>query len=215
MRDTTEAVQRWRLDPSDHAELVRAVAACAAAVETALDQAGFSPALSSGGRSNCEPGALRAVLDRPDAQSDIRVAPTLSDAAFFHTGGLPHIDRERSGRAKAGAGRLPPGRHAEGHRHVGPGRRSGGEWPHLVPRRKPHGLAHQRPRPGERIYLTAVDQPGQSFFRWRDPACGTIETSWDTPLDLRRFRLDADRPLWHCIWAGAPRHSFGYRAVPA
>ena len=69
--------------------LVRAVAACAAAVETALDQAGFSPALSSGGRSNCEPGALRAVLDRPDAQSDIRVAPTLSDAAFFHTGGLP------------------------------------------------------------------------------------------------------------------------------
>ena len=61
--------------------------------------------------------------------------------------------------------------------------------------------------------MTWVAEPGVSFFRYRDPADGRVVTSWDTGLDLRLFHVSATDAFWHCVWAGTPRHSFGYRLV--
>ena len=68
--------------------------------------------------------------------------------------------------------------------------------------------------PGWRMYVTYADEPGKSFIRYRDPATGTIHTSWDKGVDVRLFRVDTKTPLWHTIYSDTHRFSIGYRIRP-
>ena len=64
--------------------------------------------------------------------------------------------------------------------------------------------------PGWRVYLTYAEQPGKSFFRYRDPGTGHIVTSTDGGWDMRLFRVSPEAPLWHSVYTETHRFSFGY-----
>jgi hypothetical protein len=201
------------LSPGAHPGLAEAEERCRDAVRAAAGTGvGGSPEAPS---PDCDEAALAPRLDDPDAWSDVRVQPELTDVVLLHTGGLPQscqseeVDRHRAVVDRAmddaldGLGLSPPGTRwaLSGHLWYRAGSVMG--W-------------HTNTRvPGWRAYLTWVAEPERSFFRWRDPASGEIGTSWDQGLDLRLFHLPADPPVWHCVWAGTDRHSFGYRLVVA
>ena len=67
--------------------------------------------------------------------------------------------------------------------------------------------------PGWRAYLTHTEEPGRSFFRYRDPRSGEIVTSEDNRWDLRLFRVDPAQSLWHAVYSETDRFSFGYAIV--
>lgn len=64
--------------------------------------------------------------------------------------------------------------------------------------------------PGWRIYINYAEEPGKSFFRYRDPDTGQITTSWDKRWNLRVFRIDERKPIWHCVYSDTNRFSLGY-----
>lgn len=68
--------------------------------------------------------------------------------------------------------------------------------------------------PGLRLYLTATETPGKSFFRYRDPATGAIETSWDRSFDARIFPITGDHAFWHAVYSETDRFSFGFLVKP-
>jgi len=68
--------------------------------------------------------------------------------------------------------------------------------------------------PGWRIYLTHATEPGQSFFRYRDPASGQIITSTDHQWDVRLFKIDPNVVLWHAVYSQTDRFSLGYLVYP-
>jgi hypothetical protein len=67
--------------------------------------------------------------------------------------------------------------------------------------------------PGWRAYLTWSEEAHKSFFRYRDPRDGRVITTYDTEWDLRIFRVDPQRPLWHAVSSETHRYSFGYAIV--
>lgn len=64
--------------------------------------------------------------------------------------------------------------------------------------------------PGWRIYINYAEEPGKSFFRYRDPATGEIVTLWDDVWNMRVFRVTTENPLWHCVYSNTNRFSLGY-----
>jgi hypothetical protein len=64
--------------------------------------------------------------------------------------------------------------------------------------------------PGWRVYLTHSAQPGESFFRYREPDTGRIITSHDNAWDVRLFRIDPKVSLWHAVYSQTDRFSLGY-----
>ena len=64
--------------------------------------------------------------------------------------------------------------------------------------------------PGWRAYLSYGEDPGESFFRYRDTDSGRIVTLKDSGWNLRVFMLSANRPLWHAVYSNTNRFSFGY-----
>lgn len=69
--------------------------------------------------------------------------------------------------------------------------------------------------PGWRLYVSHCDEPGKSFFRYRDPASGKIVTEPDDLWNVRLFAIDPDQPLWHAVYSDTHRFSFGYKIHPA
>jgi hypothetical protein len=65
--------------------------------------------------------------------------------------------------------------------------------------------------PGWRLYVTYCDEPGRSFFRYRDPLSAEVVTSPDKRWTLRIFNVGPDRPFWHAVYSQTDRFSFGYR----
>ena len=68
--------------------------------------------------------------------------------------------------------------------------------------------------PGWRLYVTVASSPGKSFFRYRNPESGAIETSWDRGFDVRLFRVGDKQPLWHSVYSETDRFSFGFLIRP-
>lgn len=64
--------------------------------------------------------------------------------------------------------------------------------------------------PGWRIYINHAEEPGKSFFRYRDPSSGEVHTLVDREWNLRVFRVERERPLWHCVYSDTNRFSLGY-----
>ncbi len=202
-------VEHRVLSPADVPALAGAEARCRAAVREVVATGDADAAADP--PPDCGAEALEGRLGAPDEWSDVRLRPELSDVVMFHTGGLPQSMRsEEVDRARVevddaaaalldGLGLCPPGTHwaLSGHLWYRAGSVMG--W-------------HTNTRvPGWRAYLTWVGEPDRSGFRWREPDGGSIETNRDQGLDLRLFHLSAEVPLWHCVWAGTDRHSFGYR----
>lgn len=63
---------------------------------------------------------------------------------------------------------------------------------------------------GYRLYCTFAREPKKSFFRFRDPRSGDIETSYDEEgWNFRVFQI-THNPLWHCVYSETDRFSIGY-----
>ena len=65
--------------------------------------------------------------------------------------------------------------------------------------------------PGWRLYISYAEEPGKSFFRYRDPETGQIVTSPDKGFHLRVFRATDENPFWHAIYSETHRYSLGYK----
>ncbi len=65
--------------------------------------------------------------------------------------------------------------------------------------------------PGWRMYVNYVEEPGKSFFRYRDPNTETVITSWDKEWNFRLFRIDRGKPFWHAVSSETNRFSLGYK----
>lgn len=63
--------------------------------------------------------------------------------------------------------------------------------------------------PGYRVYISKSE--GESIFRYRDSS-GELVNSYDTPGEwtIRRFKVGAGDPFWHCVWTEEIRFSFGF-----
>ena len=64
--------------------------------------------------------------------------------------------------------------------------------------------------PGWRVYINYAEEAGKSFFRFRDPLTEDIVTLDDKVWNIRVFRITSDKPVWHTIYSGTNRFSFGY-----
>lgn len=69
--------------------------------------------------------------------------------------------------------------------------------------------------PGWRCYISVVDEPGRSFFRYRDPRDGRVITSWDRGCDVRLFDITPTAPVWHAVYSETNRFSLGYKLILA
>jgi hypothetical protein len=69
--------------------------------------------------------------------------------------------------------------------------------------------------PGWRLYINYCEEPGKSFFRYRDPETGTIVTAVDKLWNFRIFRITPEKPLWHAIYSDTNRYSLGYKVTLA
>ncbi len=200
----------WSLSELDEPAIAAAEAACRRAVLDVLPEPGPG---SSFDEADCDSPTLLSRLGEPDAWSDVSVMPTLSNMVALHNGRLP-ADAEAAvaGPREALTVAMVAALERRGWCPEGTAwAMSGHLW-----YRAGTGLGwHTNTRvPGWRAYLTWTEEPGgESYFRYRDPSDGSIVTSVDTGLDLRLFHVSATEPFWHCIWAGAERHSFGYRLV--
>ena len=197
----------------DDRELVEAVLACAKQVKAAADLSPSASHPDPNALEHVSEKVLESALKHGDV-SDIRTERELSDCLVFHSPGLKGsvIDEEVM-QLRAGVDRLVRERVREllpdpprvelqvsGHLFYRPGGYMG--W-------------HTNSRvPGWRIYVTYAEEPGKSFFRYRDPDTGTVVTSWDNGWDLRAFETGGRRALWHSVYSGTNRFSFGYRLVP-
>ena len=65
-------------------------------------------------------------------------------------------------------------------------------------------------KPGWRFYITYADEPGNSFFRYRDPISGEITTAYDKQWNFRLFKVSQEEPLWHAVYSDTNRFSIGY-----
>lgn len=68
--------------------------------------------------------------------------------------------------------------------------------------------------PAWRLYVTHAEEPGKSFFRYRDPKSGEIVTSLDQSWDFRLFRISRESLLWHAVFSETNRFSFGFMIHP-
>ncbi len=48
--------------------------------------------------------------------------------------------------------------------------------------------------PGVRIYVTHAEEPGRSFFRYRDPDTDRVVTAPDDRWNVRVFRVGGEKP---------------------
>jgi hypothetical protein len=204
----TFTFEHWSLEGADEPSLVAAESSCREVVGELLTRL---PAPSDPRSADeCDAEALAPRLEDPDAWSDVGVRPELSDMVTLHTG--PLMEEADVAAARDDVGReFVDALRRRGWCPPGTGWANSG---HLWYRAGAVLGWHTNTRyPGWRAYLSWVAEPGHSFFRYRDPVDGEVVTSWDTGLDLRLFHVSVDNPLWHCVWAGADRHSFGYRLV--
>ena len=68
--------------------------------------------------------------------------------------------------------------------------------------------------PGWRMYISHAEQPGKSFFRYRDADTNEIITSMDDEWNVRIFEIRSGKLLWHAVYSETNRFSLGYMIYP-
>jgi len=207
------AFEHCVLDPAAVPSLARAEAVCRDQVrEYVARRTGPVPVARA--VAECDAAALADRVDDPAAWSDISIRPELSDLIAMNGDRLAgdEAEAEITASQQAVAAAVEQELVRRGWNPAGaPWSLSGHLW---YPAASVLGWHTNVRVPGWRAYLSWVAEPGRSFFRYRDPTDGRIVTSWDEGLDLRVFPITVAEPLWHCVWAGRERHSFGYRLAP-
>lgn len=69
--------------------------------------------------------------------------------------------------------------------------------------------------PGWRLYVNYAEEPGKSFFRYRDADTGKIVTSLDREFNFRLFRASEDKLFWHAVYSDTYRYSLGFKITKA
>lgn len=63
---------------------------------------------------------------------------------------------------------------------------------------------------GHKLYCAFAKEGQKSFFRYRDPQTGEVNTSWDKQgWNFRIFKVQSEL-LWHCVYSETDRFSIGY-----
>jgi hypothetical protein len=198
---------------ADDGELRAAIVACIRAQREATPPAAksrFRYDLETA-RAAVTPEALEPLLTRGADVSDLRTDPGLSNCLVFHTTHLAGSVIDESVLAlRRRLDEIVGARIADllGERCAAALEVSGQFW---YPPGAHMGWHTNLRKPGWRLYLTSALEPGRSFFRFRHPASGEIETSQDRSIDARMFEIHPERPFWHCVYSETDRFSFGYR----
>ena len=155
--------------------------------------------------------ALSIFLKSENDRSDIRTDQELSNCLVFHAKKLKqsvidsqvkHLRKQVDGVVSARVTRFFHPRERltvinTGHLWYPPGSYMG--W-------------HTNSRnPGWRLYINHAEEPGKSFFRYRDPRSGRVITSVDQVWNVRLFRASIEKPLWHAVYSATNRFSLGYK----
>jgi hypothetical protein len=192
------------------AELLAAVRECCEAEKGAATERLRSFVPSPDAARNVSPEALDALLASGVGPSDSVTDPQITDYILFHTTNTHALFRKDIVSLREKLDGLIVRRLRE-----------------LFPRRKTlapvisgqflyppgsHLAWHTNARvPGWRLYITHVDEPGRSFFRYRDSPTGEIVTAWDDAWNIRLVNFDDRDPFWHAVYSETYRFSFGYR----
>ena len=164
-------------------------------------------------RAAVAPEALERILSSGDDIHGIAENEELSDVIAFNATHLSssvrdnHVADLRGQLDRAVTTML---RHLLGYSWNLNARRSGHFW---YPPGSHMSWHTNNKAPGWRVYLTHAIEPGRSFFRYRDPLTGEIETTMDNRWDLRIFRVDPAQSLWHAVYSETDRFSFGYAVI--
>jgi hypothetical protein len=68
--------------------------------------------------------------------------------------------------------------------------------------------------PFRRMYLTYVDKPNKSFFRYYDESSKKIVTDYDNEnINVRIFDICDKNLFWHCVYSECNRFSFGFKII--
>jgi hypothetical protein len=74
-------------------------------------------------------------------------------------------------------------------------------------------LAYEQPRSRHPDLRHPREEPGRSFFRYRDPETDRVVTARDDRWNVRVFRVGGEKPFWHAVYSNTHRFSFGYMLV--
>jgi hypothetical protein len=200
----------WTRDP----ELIASLRACIEARRALLPDLTSRFVPHSDARAEVAPERLAALLARGEDVHGLASDRSLSNVIAFN---LDHVqDAVQSAELLAGRRRLDAQIERKANETFAAGHGvklhcSGDFW------YPPGGYMTwhtNNAAPGWRIYLTHAEEPGRSFFRYRDPVSGEIVTVSDHEWDARAFRIDPDLPFWHAIYSDTNRFSFGYIVYP-
>jgi hypothetical protein len=61
--------------------------------------------------------------------------------------------------------------------------------------------------------VTHAEEPGRSFFRYRDPDTESVVIAPDDRWNVRVFRVGGEKPFWHAVYSETHRFSFGYMVL--
>lgn len=161
------------------------------------------------------PEALEAILRSGAQVSGIGTEPEISNCIAFNLGKVQNAVQDRNlaalrQQADALVTRKLQALFCEGERLVI--RNSGNFW---YPPGSYMGWHTNLRTPGWRLYINYVEEPGKSFFRYRDPDRGTVITADDKQWNFRLFKITPRKPLWHAVYSETNRFSLGYRLTLA
>lgn len=207
---TSDVPFHERRDWFDDAELVRHATACIAAQREAASAARAAFVPHPQAADQVSPEALQRILDAGDDIHGIASDHSISNVISFNA---KHLQSAVDSDAVAALRRKVDTLVSQKLRETFEGGDSltvtcsGHFW---YPPGGYMGWHTNNGAPGWRIYLTHSAEPGKSFFRYRLPADGRIVTSTDQSWDIRLFRIDPQRPLWHAVHSQTDRFSLGY-----
>lgn len=192
------------------AELLAAVRKCCEAEKHAAAERVRSFVASPDAVRNVSPEALEALLASGVAPSDSVTDPQITDYILFHTTSTHALFLEDIVSLRE----TLDGLIARRLRELFPRRKSlapiiSGQF--LYPPGSHLGWHTNARVPGWRLYVVHVEDPGRSFFRYRDTATGEIVTAWDEGWNIRLVNFDDRDPFWHAVYSDTFRFSFGYR----
>ena len=200
----------YELDWSDDPELLEAVRRCVEGQKAAATQARQDFQLHPNARHEVSPEALEAILKAGTQISGVATEREISNCIAFNLKKVqgavinPEVARVRN-EADRMVGRRLTRIFREAERIVV--KNSGHFW---YPPGGYMGWHTNLRTPGWRLYINYVEEPGQSFFRYRDPESGRIVTAVDRQWNFRLFKITPKKPLWHAVYSDTNRFSLGY-----
>jgi hypothetical protein len=204
LADGLHELDAWRADT----ELATRVERCIAAQRAA--DTGFTPVTAAEGLAAVSEDALRAILATGRDVHGVATDPAISNVIVFNARNVAGAVNSR----EISALRARVDAHVEAKlRALVPAASqlkivsSGHFW---YPPGSYMGWHTNNRAPGVRIYVTHAEEPGRSFFRYREPDTGRLVTSPDDRWNVRVFRVGGEKPFWHAVYSETHRFSFGY-----